>query len=69
MATVYITTLALLVRSVGATFAHTFVNLDSEPCQRFVDIVLGPRHKPLGVSILDTEYHIAAITAGKQIVI
>ena len=54
MLAINITTLALLIRSVGATFAHTLVDADSEPNQGLVDIVFGSGHKALRVGIFDT---------------
>ena len=60
---------ALLVGTVGSAFTHTLVDTDSEPGQGFVDIVLGAGHKALRVGILDAEYHVAAMLAGKEIIV
>ncbi len=61
--------LALLVRAVCATLAHPFVNPDSEPFERLVDIVFRSRDKTLGVGVFDSENHVAAVLAGENVVI
>ena len=64
-----VTALALLVRPEITALAHTFVNADAQPFQGFVDIVLSARHKAGRVGVLDAENHVAAMLAGKQVVI
>ncbi len=64
-----IAALALLVRTIIATLAYTLVDLYAEPCERFIDILLGTRHETSAVGILDTENHVAPMFAGKKIVI
>ena len=53
MCAVYVATLALLVRTVRATFANAFVDADTEPSKRLVDIVFGTGHKALRVGVFD----------------
>ncbi len=38
---------ALFVGSVRTSFAYAFVDFNAEPGERFVDIILGSRHKAL----------------------
>ena len=38
---------ALAIRAVGAAVAHTFVNLDAEPCEGVDDILLCAGNKAL----------------------
>ncbi len=69
MLAVNVAALALLVGAERAAFAHTLVNLDSEPCEGFIDIILGSGDKTLRVGVLDAQNHRAAVLAGKQIII
>ena len=66
---VNVATLALAVGAMIATKAHTFVKLDAEPLERLYNIVLGSRHKAVGVGVLNAEHHVAAVLARKQIVV
>ena len=69
MLAVYVAALALLVGSVCTAFAHTFIDLYAQPCEGLVDILLGSGYEALRVGVLDAEYHVATMTAGKQVVI
>ena len=69
MLAVNVAALALLVGAERATLAHTLVNLDAEPCEGFIDIILGSGDKTLRVGVLDAQNHRAAVLAGKQIII
>ena len=53
IAAVNVAAFALLVRSVGASFAYALVNTYTQPSQSFVDIVLGSGDKTLRIGILD----------------
>ncbi len=66
---VYVAAFALLVWSVGASFADTFVDAYAEPGKGLVDIVFGTGHESLRVGVFDTENHFAPVLAGKEIVI
>ncbi len=66
---VCLATLALTIRSVGASDTDAFVDLDSAPLQGFDDVILGPRNETLRIGILDAQNHLAPVTAGEQIVI
>ena len=61
--------LALLVRAIRASLAHAFVDFDSEPCEGFIDIILGSGNEALRIGVLDSENHFAAVLARKKIVI
>ena len=61
--------LALAVGCVGAAGADTLVDLDAAPFERFDDILLGSRHEPLRVGILDAQDHLAAVTACEEVVV
>ncbi len=61
--------LALAVGCVGAAGADTFVDLDAAPLERFHDVVLGSRHEPLRVGILDAQDHLASVTACEEVVV
>ena len=67
--TIYVTTLALLVRAVFAAFAHTFVDSYAQPCQCFVDVIFGTGNEAGRIGVLDAENHVAAMLTGKKIVI
>ena len=69
MGAVDVAALALLVGAVGATLAHTLVDLYAEPGQGFVDILLRSGHESLRVGVLDAENHVAAVAAREEIVI
>ena len=69
MLAIDVTTFTLLVRAISSALAHTFVNLDAEPCERLVDIILGTGHETLRVGVLDAQYHVATVTAGEKVVI
>ena len=64
-----IATFRLAVWTMFATKAYSLVKLDAKPFERFNDVFFGTRHKAVGVGILDTEYQITSMLAGKQIVI
>ena len=49
--------------------SHALVNAYAQPCESLVDIIFRSGHKALRVGILDTENHLAAIAAGKKVVI
>ena len=61
--------LALAVRTVLSSEAHTFVELDSEPFECFQNVFLSTGNKTVRVCILDTEHQFTAMLAGKKIVI
>ena len=61
--------LALTVGTLVATKRHTLVKLDAQPLETLNDIFLCPRHEARRVGILDAEYQVAAMLAGKQIII
>jgi hypothetical protein len=61
--------LALTVRSLVATKGDALVELNAEPLETLDDILLGARHETVRVSILDTEYQVAAMLLGKQVII
>ncbi len=69
MTAVYVAAFALFVRAVVSPLTHSFVDADSEPVQGFVDIVFRTGHKPVGIGVLYAENHVAAVLAGKQVVI
>ena len=64
-----IATLALTVGTVVATEAYALVELNAEPLEGFDDIVLSAGHEAIGVGILNAEHHVAAVLAGKEIVV
>ena len=64
-----ITTLALTIRTMLATEAHTLIKLDTEPLERFQDIFLGSWYETMRVCILDTEHKLTTMLASKQIII
>ena len=66
---IYIATLALTIRTFVATKANALVELDAQPLKRLDDILLCTRHETVGISILDTEYEIATMLLGKQVII
>ena len=68
MLAVYVAAFALLVGSVGTTFADAFIDAYSEPSQGLVDIFFGSGHKALRVGILDSENHFTAVLTGEKIV-
>ena len=45
MLAVDVAAFALLVRAEGAAFAHAFVDVDAQPSEGFVDVILGAGHK------------------------
>ena len=49
---VNVATLALAIRSVVATEAHTLVELDAEPFERLDDVLLGSGHKAARVGVV-----------------
>ena len=69
MFAIYFAAFALLVGTIIATFAHSFIYAYAEPCQCLVDIFFGSGHKAARVGVLDAQYHISAVLTGKQIVI
>ncbi len=66
---IYVAALALAVGGVGTSRADTLVDLDAAPFERFDDILLGSRHEPLRVGILDAQDHLAAVTACEEVVV
>ena len=64
-----IATLALTIRAFVTTKAYTLVELNAKPFERLNDILLGSRNKTRGVGIFYTEYQVAAMLAGKQVII
>ena len=71
---VYLPALALaiwtmLTLAVGGIQADALVNLDTEPVERFDNILLRPGDEARGVRIFYTEQHIAAVLTGKEIVV
>ena len=66
---VYFAAFALAVGGMGASDADALVDLDAAPFERFEDVVLGARHEPLRVGVLDAEDHRALVPAGEQVVI
>ena len=52
-----------------ATKAHALVELQSQPAERFYDILLSTRYKTGGVGIFNAENEIAAMLAGKKVII
>ena len=64
-----VATLTLAIRTFVATEADTLVELDAQPFERLNDILLGTRHKTVGVGVLNTEHQIAAMLLGKQVII
>ena len=69
MAAVDVASFALLVRAEFSTLAHTFVDAYAEPGQSFVDIVFGSGNEAVGVGVLDTENHVAAVLSCKKVII
>jgi hypothetical protein len=69
MLAVYVAAFRLFVWTVCATFAHTLVDADSEPCERLVDIVLGSGHEAAAVGVFYTENHVAPVLAGENIIV
>ena len=63
VATIDVATLRLTIRTVRATFSHTFVKFDAEPSKRLIDIIFGSRHKTIGVGIFDAKNNLTAMTA------
>ena len=64
-----ITTLTLTIGTMRASKAHPLVKLDAQPAKRFENIFFGSRHKTMGVSVFNAKYKVAAMLAGKQIII
>ena len=64
-----VATLALAVRTMLTTEAHTLIKLDAQPLEGFQDVFLGSRNETMRVSILDTEHEFTTMLAGKQIII
>jgi hypothetical protein len=69
MLAVYVAAFALFVGTERAALTHAFVNADAEPCESFVDVVLGSGDEALGVGVLDAQYHVAAVTTCEQVVV
>ena len=66
---VYVATLRLPVRALVASETYAFVELDSQPAERFKDILLGTRHKTVRIGIFYTEDKVTAMLLGKKIII
>ena len=64
-----ITALALAVRAFVATKRDTLIKLDAQPTERLNDILLGSRHKTVGVGVFNAENQVAAMLLGKKIII
>ena len=62
-------TLTLAVGTLVAAEADAFVELDAEPAERLDDVFLGSGYQSRRVGIFDAEHEVAAMLAGKQIVI
>ena len=61
MLAIDVAALALLIGAVGATFAHTLVDADAEPCERFVDIFLGAGHEPAAVGSTKRSWSVSSM--------
>ena len=51
------------------TETYSFVERNAEPTERFQNVFLRSRDKPVGVCILDTENELAAMLACKKIIV
>ena len=61
--------LALTVGTFVATERDTLVELDTQPLETLDDILLGTGDEARGVGVLNAEHQVAAVLAGKQIII
>ena len=69
---IFLIDVAALTLAVGPFVAaerYTLVELDAQPLERLDDVLLGTGYKPRAVGVLNTENEVAAMLAGKQIII
>ena len=66
---VNVTALTLTIGTFVPAKRDTLVKLDAQPAERLNDILLCPRHKTVGIGILDAEHQVAAMLTGKKVVI
>ena len=66
---VYVAALALAVRAFVAAEAHSLVELDAEPSERFDDILFCSWHETARIGVLNAEHQVAAMLTGKQIIV
>ena len=59
----------LTVRTMLPTETYSFVERNAEPTERFQNVFLRSRDKPVGVCVLDTENELAAMLACKKIIV
>ena len=61
--------LALAVGGVRPSDAHTFVDLDAAPFERFQNVILRSGDEPLRIGVLDAQDHRSLVPAGEQVVV
>src|SRR5574344_250801 len=66
---VNVPSLALAVRSTFSTERNAFVKLNSQPFERFQNILFSTWYKTVAVCIFYPEYQITAMLTGEQIII
>ena len=66
---VNVAALALAVGAVVAAEGDTLVKLYSQPVESLDDIRLGTGHEAGGVGVLNTEHKVAAVLAGKEVIV
>ena len=66
---VYVAAFRLTVRTMFSTKADTLVKRNAQPLERLQYIFFRPRHKPVGIGILNAENQISSMLTGKEIII
>ena len=66
---VYLLAFTLAIRTMRSTKTHPLVKLDTQPSERFDDILFSTRNKALRVGIFNSKNEIATMLTSEEIVI